>query len=218
MSRTEALAGLPAAPNSRRLIPAALSRAAGAILAALLLPLLVATASAADIQPGTYMFVLDRTMARVVVPGQKGNLAADMNFQLGELTFDKGGMIVNARADIDTGSVSTKNASSVSTLKGRYGFDSSRYPFARFESTTGSVQGDRVVMTGLLTIKDVTRPVELTGTLLRSNPRRVVMRLEGMIDRTAFGITAGRPVYGKDAKIILRIVALRERGGRMRQG
>ena len=43
-------------------------------------------------------------------------------------------------------------------------FDTERYPELRFESTAVELAGDELVVEGELTIKDVTKPVELTGS------------------------------------------------------
>ncbi|MEM6763135.1 MAG: YceI family protein, partial [Pseudomonadota bacterium] len=58
-----------------------------------------------------------------------------------------------------------------------------------------------------LTVKQVTRPITLSGRIVRSNRRRVVAELTGTIDRTAFGITAGQPFYGPTATVKMRMVA-----------
>jgi polyisoprenoid-binding protein YceI len=78
-------------------------------------------------------------------------------------------------------------------------FDAERHPELRFASTSVEQEGDEVVVTGDLTIKGVTRPVELRGGF--SGPatdpwgnERIGLDLEGTIDRTTYGITFNAPL------------------------
>jgi polyisoprenoid-binding protein YceI len=72
-------------------------------------------------------------------------------------------------------------------------FDAERYPVLRFESTEIRREGDDVTVDGTLTLKGVTRPVELHGQITGplSDPygnTRLGLELETTIDRTEFGI------------------------------
>lgn len=72
-------------------------------------------------------------------------------------------------------------------------FDAERFPEITFRSDD--------LRTGELTIKGVTRPVELTGTISRPNVdpfgrERVGLRLEATVDRTAFGVSWNAPNQG----------------------
>ena len=73
-------------------------------------------------------------------------------------------------------------------------FDEQRHPELRFESSEIRSDGDEVVVPGELTLKGVTRPVELRGTMTGpiTDPyggTRLGLELETTIDRTEFGIT-----------------------------
>jgi polyisoprenoid-binding protein YceI len=80
-------------------------------------------------------------------------------------------------------------------------FDTKRYPELRFESTSVETQGDELVVEGALTIKDVTRPVTLTGTFVGAGVDpygndRIGLELAGTIDRTEFGLNWNAPLPG----------------------
>jgi polyisoprenoid-binding protein YceI len=91
-------------------------------------------------------------------------------------------------------------------------FDAERYPELRFESTTVARSGDEVTVRGDITIKGVTRPVELTGSI--SGPitdaygrERIIVRLETAVDRTDFGVNwnlplpSGEPSLANEVKL-----------------
>ena len=78
-------------------------------------------------------------------------------------------------------------------------FDAERHPELRFESTEVRPSGDEIAVRGDITIKGVTRPVELTGSI--SGPitdgygrERIGLRLETAIDRTEFGVNWNMPL------------------------
>ena len=73
-------------------------------------------------------------------------------------------------------------------------FDAERHPELRFSSNDLRVEGGRVAATGELTMKGVTKPVELTGTF--SGPvtdaygnERIGIDLQTIVDRHDFGIS-----------------------------
>ena len=71
-------------------------------------------------------------------------------------------------------------------------FDAERAPLLRFASTDVERTGDRLRVSGDLTLKGVTAPVELRGTIAPSFPHpageRLPIKLEGTVDRRDFGI------------------------------
>ena len=78
-------------------------------------------------------------------------------------------------------------------------FDAERTPDLAFESTGFTRDGDRVVVAGTLTIKGVSQPVELAGTIGEpiEDPygrARFGLTLEGTVDRSAFGLNWNTPL------------------------
>jgi polyisoprenoid-binding protein YceI len=72
-------------------------------------------------------------------------------------------------------------------------FDAERYPEVRYESNDISVEGGALVARGEITLKGVTRPLELHGELVGpiEDPYgniKIGVTLAGTIDRTEFGL------------------------------
>jgi polyisoprenoid-binding protein YceI len=72
-------------------------------------------------------------------------------------------------------------------------FDAERHPVLRFESNEIRRDGDDVTIDGVLTLKGISRPVELRGTITGPvvdpyGGTRLGFELETTIDRTEFGI------------------------------
>jgi polyisoprenoid-binding protein YceI len=80
-------------------------------------------------------------------------------------------------------------------------FDAERYPELGFVSTSVARAGDEVVVAGDLTIKGITRPVELRGEVAGTGTdpwgnARIGLDLAGVIDRTDFDLNWNAPLPG----------------------
>jgi polyisoprenoid-binding protein YceI len=95
-------------------------------------------------------------------------------------------------------------------------FDAERHPELIFESTDISRSGDEVTIAGELTMKGVTQPVVLTGTIAEpvehyAGGRRVGLSLETTVDRTAFGVDwnaplpDGNPALANEVKLVAEL-------------
>ena len=91
-------------------------------------------------------------------------------------------------------------------------FDAERYPELAFRSTTVAVDGDAVTIDGELTLKGVTKPVTINGTVNGpvdhlDGSSRLGLELETVVDRREFGLEwnaplpAGGFVLGNDVKL-----------------
>ena len=101
-------------------------------------------------------------------------------------------------------------------------FDAQRFPEIRFRATElHRLDGGRVEGKGELTIKGVTRPVELSGTIAdapATDPfgrERLGLRLATSIDRTAYGVSWNAPnqsggnYLADDVKLIAELALVR---------
>jgi polyisoprenoid-binding protein YceI len=109
----------------------------------------------------------------------------------------------NAAVDgvVDATSITTFDADRDAHLQSPEFFDTQRYPELRFVSTSVGISGDEIVVNGDLTIKDVTKSVELRGELTgpENDPwgnERIGLELETTLDRTAFGLEWNAPLPG----------------------
>jgi len=103
-------------------------------------------------------------------------------------------------------------------------FDAARYPEIAFRATSlERLDGDRVEGSGELTIKGVTQPVNLSGTLSEpaTDPfgrERLGLRLETSIDRTRYGVSwnapnqSGGDYLANDVKLIAELAFVRQEG------
>jgi polyisoprenoid-binding protein YceI len=104
-------------------------------------------------------------------------------------------------------------------------FDAARYPAIAFRATElERLDGDRVEGSGELTIKGVTRPVRLTGTVAEApatdpfGRERLGLRLETSIDRTVYGVSwnapnqSGGDYLGNDVKLVAELALVRREG------
>lgn len=102
-------------------------------------------------------------------------------------------------------------------------FDAARYPEIAFSATElHRLGGDRVAGTGELTIKGVTAPIALTGTIASApsvdpfGRERLGLTLEATIDRTAFGVSWNAPnqgggdYLGSDVRLVAELVFVKQ--------
>ncbi len=94
-------------------------------------------------------------------------------------------------------------------------FDAERFPELRFASKTIERNGDEVTIEGELTLRGVTKPVAISGTIVGPTPdvgvdgpiQRIALDVETKVDRRDFGIDwnrelpTGGPALGNDVKI-----------------
>jgi polyisoprenoid-binding protein YceI len=100
-------------------------------------------------------------------------------------------------------------------------FDAERYPELRFESSEIDRDGDEVTVRGEITIKGVTQPVELRGTIgdatVNAGGRDVFgLKLETVVDRTSFGVNwnmplpDGKPALADEVELTADLFLIRE--------
>lgn len=78
-------------------------------------------------------------------------------------------------------------------------FDAQRHPEVRYSATDIARDGEALVVRGELTLKGVTRPLDLTGTLVGpvvglGDAERIGVELQGVIDRTDYGLDWNAPL------------------------
>jgi polyisoprenoid-binding protein YceI len=110
-------------------------------------------------------------------------------------------------------SVDVKDENLSAHLQSPEFFDAERHPDLRFSADEIRVDGERVSVPGEITIKGITHPVEVTGTVAAPlvdpyGNDRIGLYLTAAIDRTAFGLNwnnplpSGEPALSDDVTIV----------------
>ncbi|MEO5632245.1 YceI family protein [Gaiella sp.] len=129
-------------------------------------------------------------------------------FDAFEVTVDEGGI----RGTVDVSSVRVSEPNLTGHLLAPDFFDAERHPRLSFASNAISIAGDEVVVDGELTLKGVTRPVAIKGSVggpvtSFDGSSRIGLELETVIDRTAYGLAWNAPLptggfaVGNDVKL-----------------
>ncbi len=116
----------------------------------------------------------------------------------------------------DVASIQVKDPNLEAHLQGPDFFDVERNPQLTFSSKEITRTDGELTVQGELTIKGETRPIELTGAITDpiTDPwgnERFGIKLEGDIDRTAFGVTwnnplpTGEPALSNEGKLVAEL-------------
>ncbi len=124
----------------------------------------------------------------------------------GSLTIADNPLDSSAYASIDLSSVDTRNADRDSHLRSADFFSVETSPKMTFQTTGIRQDGDRLIATGALTIKAVTKPVELALEFLGVEKdaygnTRVGFEATTQISRKDWGITFNIPLEGDKVMI-----------------
>lgn len=112
-----------------------------------------------------------------------------------------GGEQASLEGSVDATSITTFDDTRDGHLQSPDFFDTARHPELRFVSTAIESRGDDLVVEGELTIKGITKPIELRGRYVGSGADaygndRIGLELAGTVDRTDFGLTWNAPLPG----------------------
>jgi polyisoprenoid-binding protein YceI len=128
----------------------------------------------------------------------------------GKLVVD--GDEATLEGSVKVASVDVKDENLAGHLQSPDFFDAEQHPELRFTATDISLDGENVDVRGELTIKGVTKPTDVTGTVAAPltdayGRERVGLRLTTTVDRTAFGVSwnialpTGEPSLADDVSI-----------------
>ncbi|HBH07704.1 MAG TPA: sodium-translocating pyrophosphatase [Flavobacteriales bacterium] len=123
----------------------------------------------------------------------------------------KDGNLAKAEVEliVDVNSVETRNDERDEHLLGEDFFDAGKYPEITFKSTGMQLVDDEYIANGYLTIKDVTKPVELRFKYQgqQESPFKEGLWVASVagslkINRQDFGVTYGQGIVGNEVKIL----------------
>ena len=118
-------------------------------------------------------------------------------------------------------SVEVKDENLSAHLQSPEFFDVERHPELRFESRELERTGDDLVVRGDLTIRGITKPVELTGTVAGPltdayGRERINLDVSTTVDRTEFGLNwnmplpNGEPALADEVKLVAELYFVQE--------
>jgi polyisoprenoid-binding protein YceI len=114
----------------------------------------------------------------------------------------------------DVTSVDVRDEDQNAHIQGPEFFDAESFPQLLFTAEDVKLDGEQAIVNGQITIKGVTKPVALTGTVVRpiEDPwgnQRLGVTLTATVDRTEFGLDWNTPLPGGDLALAndVKIVA-----------
>jgi polyisoprenoid-binding protein YceI len=140
-----------------------------------------------------------------------GTFKGDFRDVAATLTFDGDRARLEGTAQV--ASVDVKDENLAAHLQSPDFFDAERHPELRFAAEDVRFAGDSLTVQGEITIKGVTKPVALAGTLTPplDDPygnERIGVKLATTVDRTDFGLNwnlplpTGQPALSNDVTIV----------------
>ena len=103
---------------------------------------------------------------------------------------EKSGSLSSVNTEISVASVDTDNAKRDGHLISDDFFNTERYPTITFESTSIVLEANgNYRVDGILTIRDVSKPITLEGKMLEMMLGRVAFEAAGQINRQDFNVT-----------------------------
>jgi polyisoprenoid-binding protein YceI len=157
----------------------------------------ITTASRSTLPTGTWALDPVHSAVGFKVDYMVGAFRGQFNDVDAKLLADGDGAHLTGSARVS--SVEVKDENLAAHLSSPDFFDAERHPELRFEADEIARAEDDITIRGEITIKGVTKPVELTGTI--SDPitdaygrERIGIRLEATVDRTEFGLTWNLPL------------------------
>lgn len=143
------------------------------------------------------------------------------NFKTFEGTVESAEGGLKLAGQVQTASIDTGEANRDGHLQSPEFFDAQQFPQIAFTSTTAEPTGEgQLKLTGDITIRGVTKPIELSGSLSESaedpwGNQRVGFEVEGKIDRREFGLDwnqvlpNGNLLVSNDVKLIVSVSAVK---------
>jgi polyisoprenoid-binding protein YceI len=121
---------------------------------------------------------------------------------------------------VEVASVDTGDAQRDGHLQSPDFFDSAQFPQITFTSTGAEAADGKIKLNGEITIKGVTKPIELVGEAAENGQdpwgnERVGFEVEGKVDRRDFGLTFnqtlpnGTFMVAHDVKLVVSVSAVK---------
>ena len=137
-------------------------------------------------------------------------------------TVDASGEYPSLSGSVEVSSIDTGESNRDGHLQSPEFFDAQQYPQITFHTTATELSSDgQITLDGEITIKGVSRPIELTGTLAENGQdpwgnERVGFEVDGTIDRRDFDLKwnqtlpNGNLLVANDVKLVISVSAVKE--------
>jgi polyisoprenoid-binding protein YceI len=152
------------------------------------------------------------------VPYLVGTFKGQFRDVRAQLVVDDSAATLEGAAKVD--SVDVKDENLAAHLQSPDFFDAERHPELRFTANDIDLDSENVLARGELTIKGITRPVEVTGTLTAPildayGKERIGVELSTTVDRHDFDVSwnvplpTGQPAVGDEVRIVTELYFVR---------
>jgi polyisoprenoid-binding protein YceI len=142
------------------------------------------------------------------------------SFKKFEGTVEEAGSEIKLSGTVEVASVDTGDAQRDGHLQSPDFFDSAQFPQITFTSTGAEAADGKIKLNGEITIKGVTKPIELVGEAAENGQdpwgnERVGFEVEGKVDRRDFGLTFnqtlpnGTFMVAHDVKLVVSVSAVK---------
>ena len=128
----------------------------------------------------------------------------------GQIEIDTDGSVTSAAVTIDAGSYASKNDKRNEHIHSADFLDVDDHPILDFSSDAIEKLGDHHRAPGRVTVQGVDHPVEVTIDDLAIEGDRATFTARATLDRFAIGISALRPVIGRDLRLVFHVAATRQ--------
>ena len=145
------------------------------------------------------------------VPGRFSDVSGTINYDEKDITKS------SVEATIKTATINTDNESRDKDLKSANFFEVDKYPYITFKSSKIEKRGEQLVAIGTLTMKNVSKQIELPfeiNKLKTARGTRIGVSAEMKLNRMDYGITwnraleGGGAIVGNEVKIQLNLEAV----------
>jgi polyisoprenoid-binding protein YceI len=137
-------------------------------------------------------------------------------------TVDASGEQPRLSGSVEVSSIDTGETNRDGHLQSPEFFDAQQFPQITFQTTATELgAGGQITLNGDITIKGITKPLQLTGTLAENGQdpwgnERVGFEVEGKIDRREFDLKwnqtlpNGNLLVANDVKLVISVSAVKE--------
>lgn len=126
---------------------------------------------------------------------------------MNEVTIDPAAGQASATVALSTASFDTGNPSRDRTVRSGRFLDASQYPHITYRAGTLTQAGGRWMLSGELTVRQVSSPVTLTIESVEPAQAGFRVRATARIDRYALGVTAARGMAARHLDLDLAVTA-----------